>query len=194
MKWMVTAFEPFGGSKSNSSQIALEELKKMEWNGLVEFFEPVPVSYKEAWPVVAETLKRRPHIIGVLGLGQSEKRSKISLERVALNWIDSRSPDNRGLQPPQGPIEEGPECLFSPIPWQHLADSPAWERSYSAGTFVCNAFLYQMLRSGKVMSGFVHVPLLESQVDLVYDGLPKQKDVEVVRNLAIILKFLTSLV
>lgn len=171
MSWLVTAFEPFGGAGSNSSLMLMDRLKTQDWQGRVEFFSPVPVVFSEAWPVVRREIERRPHLKGVLALGQAERRSRISLERVALNWIDAHIPDNLGAQPNQCRIEDGePEILWSGIPWEKLEPSPHWERSYSAGAYLCNSLMYNILnwcRKNDRTGGFVHVPLIQSQADPV---------------------------
>src|SRR5579872_2573735 len=97
MKWLVTGFAPFAGASSNSSQIMVQRLRKMDWDGRVIFHEPVPVTFAGAWADVQKRLS--PELRGVLCLGQSEGRTKISLECVALNWIDAGLSDNEGSQP-----------------------------------------------------------------------------------------------
>ena len=165
MKWLVTAFEPFGGATDNSSLEVCRQLEALDWGGAVEFFSPLPVIYRRAWPVLLEELKKRPQVGGILALGQAASRPRLSLERLALNWIDSAQADNEGVKPGPGPIGNGPETLWSPLPWERLGDDPAWERSYSAGTFVCNALFYELLNwagAHRKLAGFVHVPVAVS--------------------------------
>ena len=72
--------------------------------------------------------------------------------------------DNGGVLPPLGQIESGPELLWSPIPWEKFSGD--CERSYSAGTYVCNTLMYHTLKwcqAHEKWGGFVHVPLLQSQ-------------------------------
>jgi pyroglutamyl-peptidase len=164
---LVTAFEPFDGATTNASLILLEKLKEMDWDGRVVFFGPVPVSFDDAWPLIRQEMERHPDLQGVLALGQAEGRSRISLERLALNWIDAGIPDNYGVMPVQQPVEEGaPDVLWSQFPWHELEKSPCWQRSYSAGAYVCNATMYHLLnwaRKEDKAAGFVHIPALASQ-------------------------------
>lgn len=179
---LITAFEPFDGAATNASLILLERLKQQDWQGRVVFFGPVPVSFDEAWPLIRQEMANYPNIEGVLALGQAEGRENISLERVALNWKNAGIPDNTGAQPRNKRIiPGGPDALSSTFPWQKLGDSPHWQKSYSAGTYVCNTLMYQLLdwsqREGKI-AGFVHVPLLVSQnADRHFDAeTPRMKD------------------
>ena len=195
MSWLVTAYEPFGGAQTNSALLLVNQLKTWDWRGRVEFCDPVPVAFAEAWPFVRREMERRPHVRGVLALGQAEGRLRISLERIALNWIDARIPDNHGAQPKQCRVEDGaPEILWSGIPWENLEESPHWERSYSAGTYVCNSFMYSMLnwcRKNGRTGGFVHIPLLQSQKDPVLQApAPRMADETALDCLSRIVNFL----
>lgn len=164
---LVTAFEPFDGAPTNASLILLEKLKELDWQGRVIFFGPVPVSFEDAWPVVKREMDRYPDLQGVIALGQAEGRGNISLERLALNWVETRTPDNDNFVPKTGKLNaKGPEAIWSGFPWQEMETSKLWSRSYSAGTYVCNALMYSLTewaqREDKT-AGFVHVPLVKSQ-------------------------------
>jgi pyroglutamyl-peptidase len=164
---LVTAFEPFDGAPTNASLILLEKLKQLDWEGRVVFFGPVPVSFEDAWPVVKREMDRYPDLQGVIALGQAEGRGRISLERLAVNWVDTRTPDNDNFVPKTGKLDQkGPEAIWSGFPWQEMEASPLWSRSYSAGSYVCNALMYRLLEWAEAenkTAGFVHVPLVKSQ-------------------------------
>lgn len=100
-------------------------------------------------------------------LGLARSRSVVSLERVALNWVDAEIPDNEGEQPLEQPLVAGsPAALFGKLPFKLLrqalqnAGIPA-EVSHSAGTYVCNAVYYDVLHTCSVPAGFVHVPPID---------------------------------
>lgn len=196
MKWLVTAFAPFGGAKTNSSLIVLNHLSSLDWQGRVEFHSPVPVEFSLAWDDVRRALNQREDIKGVLALGQAETRARIGLECVALNWIDARIPDNGGHLPVPAPIQEGPDVYWSKIPWQDFALSERCERSYSAGTFVCNTLMYQSLdwaqKDGN-LAGFVHIPALESQGDESFAKSPRMTDKSAFEETCRILEYCLSL-
>ena len=164
---LVTAFEPFDGAPTNASLILLEKLKQLDWDGRVIFLGPVAVSFEDAWPTVKREMDKHPGLQGVIALGQAEGRDNISLERLALNWVETRTPDNDNFVPKKGKLDKnGPEVIWSGFPWQEMETSKLWSRSYSAGTYVCNALMYSLTdwaqQEGKT-AGFVHVPLVKSQ-------------------------------
>ena len=166
MKLLVSAFEPFAGARTNSSLILAKELEKQNWNGQVDFHFPIPVTYKNAWQNLLMKIQTDGPYDAVLALGQSESRSKISLERIALNWIDARIADNQGTQIMNQKIKSGSEVLWSTIPWENFELPSNCERSYSAGTFVCNHLMYELLcwnQNQGLKASFIHVPLIHGQ-------------------------------
>lgn len=196
-KWLVTAFAPFAGATTNSSLIVLNELRKGEWGGRVEFHAPVPVTFADAWKDVRRVLDSSKDWRGVLCLGQAETRSKVCLERVALNWIDARIADNSGETPSCRPVSAGaPDMYWCNIPWEGFEPSPLSERSYSAGTFVCNTLMYQALGwavpEGK-LAGFIHLPVLESQVEKSFEKCPKMRDALAIGEVERILRYVLDL-
>ena len=116
----------------------------------------------------------------VIALGQAEGRSQITPEKIAINLDSARIPDNAGNMPNNIQIiSGGADGLFSTLPVEEIveklkeADIPT-SISYSAGTFVCNHIFYVIQNHCKLLniqSGFVHVPLMESQAS-EFPGLP----------------------
>jgi pyroglutamyl-peptidase len=109
----------------------------------------------------------------VLCLGQAEGRSRISLERVAINLRDARIPDNAGRQPLDEPIcPDGPYAYPSRLPIRALtstllAEGYPVEISNTAGTFVCNDVFYGLMhltRDRNLAAGFVHLPIMPEQL------------------------------
>ena len=107
----------------------------------------------------------------MLCVGEASGRSAVGIERVAVNLIDARIPDNDGSAPVDVPVIAGaPAAFFSTLPVKACLAAgretgvPV-EVSYSAGTYVCNATFYalQHLLASRpeVRSGFVHVPRAE---------------------------------
>ncbi|WP_341474724.1 pyroglutamyl-peptidase I [Simplicispira sedimenti] len=111
----------------------------------------------------------------VLCLGQAGGRGALSVERIAINLVDARIPDNQGEQPVDAPVvPAGPAAYFATLPVKALhraaqrAGLPC-EVSQTAGTFVCNAVFYGLLHqlaagaAAGARGGFVHVPWLPEQ-------------------------------
>lgn len=172
MKLLVTAFEPFGGERLNSSQETLA-LLPTEVGGTQLVKRTLPVAFAAA----AEELRR---IVAaelpdaVLCLGQAGDRRALTPERVAVNLADARIPDNTGAQPEDEPVIPGaPAAYFATLPVKAMTEAiraaglPA-ELSNSAGTFVCNAVLYTLLdlqarTYPHMRGGFLHLPRLAEQ-------------------------------
>ena len=170
---LVTGFEPFGGEATNPSWRICERLPREIGGARVETLL-VPCEFRSAIEAVAEAIERHEPSL-VVSLGQAGGRSRLSVERVAINVDDARAPDNAGQQPVDEPIaENGPPAYFATLPVKAMvaairrAGVPA-ELSNTAGTYVCNHLMYGVLHylaaSGRrARAGFIHVPYAEEQV------------------------------
>ena len=180
-KILVTGFEPFDKSSLNPSKSIVRELEQD--SSLVNLETLIlPVDFKSAAKLLIEKVdSAKPDV--VICLGQAEGRSAITPERVAINIDDARIPDNAGNKPTDAPIViGGPDAYFSTLPVKNLVKviesvgAPA-ALSLSAGTFLCNHVFYALqhhCRDRKIESGFIHVPLMESQGS-EFPGLPTLK-------------------
>lgn len=169
MKWLVSAFEPFGGATENSSLQVLEILRLDSALSKIAFADPLPVTFKDAWP----SLKRQAEAHGadaVIALGQAEGRAKIALEMLALNIDHAAIPDNRGEQPKQKKIAAGPDVLWTSLPFGELEGERGLSLSFSAGTFVCNHLYFHLLewcRAHDNVGGFIHIPAFKTQTEKI---------------------------
>lgn len=181
MKILISGFEPFNGLKENPSELLVSSLNnnKLDFNIVSTI---LPVSFETSFPQLKSIIdETQPDFIVCFGVATT--RSKISIERIAINHMDSSIPDNDGLTPHNQKISpEGPDGLFSSLPIQNMFQACSQlgvecEVSYSAGTYVCNHLMYQVLNYGlhqNFKAGFVHIPPLPNTVDLV-DGMPLGK-------------------
>jgi pyroglutamyl-peptidase len=170
---LVTGFEPFGGERTNPSWEVCERLPRKIAGMRVETLR-VPCEFGRSIDVVVRAIERHKPKVVIL-LGQAGGRSRIGVERVAINVDDARIADNAGAKPIDEPIAaSGPPAYFSTLPVKAMvaairdAGIPA-ELSNSAGTYVCNHLMYGVLHhlatSGrKARAGFVHLPYAEEQV------------------------------
>lgn len=173
MKILLTAFEPFDSETINS---ALEAVKlvadKVGGADIVKL--TVPTVFCKSVDAVATAIEsEKPDV--VLCIGQADGRSEMTPERVAINIDDARIPDNDGNQPVDRPIiPNGAPAYFSTLPIKDMvkairdAGIPA-SVSNSAGTFVCNHLMYNLLHKlaneyPNVRGGFMHVPCSPCQV------------------------------
>lgn len=162
---LLTGFEPFGGDESNPSGDAVERVAAT-WNGDAELITAVlPVTFAASAVAMRELVEaHRPSIVIATGLAGG--RTAISVERVAVNLIDARIPDNDGAQPIDEPSVPGaPAGAFATLPVKSIAAAIRGagiraEVSHTAGTFVCNHVFYTALQAvpSGVRAGFIHVP------------------------------------
>ena len=162
---LVTGFEPFGGRDRNPSREAALALDGRTLNGARVAARILPVDTVAAPQVLdAAIAELRPD--AVVCLGEAPRRTRISIERVAVNLRDFPIPDNTGQQPiDQDIIADGPTAYFTTLPVRLLRDAlldeTPVELSMSAGTYLCNQIMYHVLHSQAetdIPSGFVHLP------------------------------------
>ena len=173
MKILVTGFDPFGGETVNPAYEAVKLLP--DTIGGAQIFKlEIPTVFSLSGPAVEEGIKKyQPDV--VLCVGQAGGRASISVEKVAINLVDARIPDNNGEQPLDEPLQaDGPAAYFSTLPVkamvQHVKDAglPCY-LSFTAGTYVCNSIMYNVLymcekRYPGIRAGFIHVPYACGQV------------------------------
>jgi pyroglutamyl-peptidase len=170
---VLTGFEPFDGDSINPAGEIVRALDGEFIAGHRIAGAILPVAFSPALPMLEALLLERQPVL-VLALGQAGGRSELSLERVAINLIDARIPDNEGLQPIDTAVVEGaPQARFSTLPLKAI------ERrlrtlgipvalSLSAGSFVCNQVFFGLAdllatRHRGCRGGFMHVPWLPQQ-------------------------------
>ena len=173
-KVLLTGFEPFGTASSNPSG---EIVKQISGDSIVTAI--LPVTYAQSAERLLELIaKHNPDV--VICLGQAEGRTQITPEKVAINLDDARLPDNAGVQRSDVKIlNNGPEAYFTTLPIKEMVEAAkaagvAASVSLSAGAFLCNHVFYvaqNNFAGTKVRSGFVHVPLMDSQAP-EFPGLP----------------------
>jgi len=173
MKLLLTGFEPFGGSTVNPSQKIVAELDgkslhEMEIKGVV-----LPVDNQQGPASLIKALDSS-RVDCVLCLGEASRRCEISIERVAVNLMDYRIPDNSGKTMVDTPIRpDGPAAYFTTLPVRSilerlLAEGIPAELSLSAGAYLCNQVLYTLLAhlvktKSSTPAGFIHLPPLPEQ-------------------------------
>ncbi|MEB8171546.1 pyroglutamyl-peptidase I [Macrococcus caseolyticus] len=172
---IVTGFDAFGEETINPSFEAVQGLPDTIMGAEIIKQQLPTVFQQSAEQLKATIMKNFPDI--VICVGQAGGRDKISIEQVAINLIEARIPDNAGVQPSGIPIhEDGSNAYFSNLPVKAMFKSiqdheiPA-EISYSAGTFVCNEIMYQLLymiqnEFPSIRGGFIHVPFAPEQTDI----------------------------
>jgi pyroglutamyl-peptidase len=173
-KVLLTGFEPFGTATSNPSG---EIVKQISGENIVTAI--LPVAYAQSAEQLLSLIEQHNPDV-VICLGQAEGRTHITPEKLAINLDDARLADNEGvLRSDVKILKDGPDAYFSTLPVKDMVDAmkaqgiPA-ALSLSAGAFLCNHVFYvaqNKFVGTAVRSGFVHVPLMDSQGP-EFPGLP----------------------
>lgn len=171
-KILVTGFDPFGGEKVNPAYEAVKLLPDTIAGAEVVKLE-VPTVFSKSAKVIEEAiLRERPDY--VLCVGQAGGRSAMTVEKVAINLVEARIPDNDGEQPFDKPVRaDGDTAYFATLPVKAMVKAisdggiPAFV-SYTAGTYVCNWLMYNALyvtsrELPSAKAGFIHVPYATAQ-------------------------------
>lgn len=192
MKILITGFDPFGGENVNPAYEAVKLLP--DTIAGVEIIKlEVPTRFHRAGALLEDAMQRhKPD--AVICVGQAGGRAAITPEKVAINLMDGRIPDNAGYQPVDVPIwQDGETAYFTSLPVkamvQRMRDAgiPA-AVSYTAGTYVCNYLLYTLLylidkKYPNVRGGFIHVPYAMEQVINKPLGTPSMDLRQIARGL-----------
>ena len=115
MKILLTAFDPFGGESINPAQeVAAALPERIGGAEIVKLW--IPTVFGKASEMITRAMDElRPD--AVISLGQAGGRKAVTPERIAINWMDARIPDNAGHQPKEQFIEAGgPDGCFSTLP------------------------------------------------------------------------------
>lgn len=171
---LLTAFEPFGGRRSNRSQTLLEQLARSlgRSDGPRVATHLLPVDFARLPGAVGRALASfRGGPDALLMLGESGQTESLRLERLAVNRIDARIPDNAGLQPTGAPVvTPGPSAYLTSARLRAALtaarrEDPGAALSEDAGRFACNAAYFHALHAlhakgrADVPVLFVHVPV-----------------------------------
>ena len=173
MRYLITGFEPFGGESINSSKETVNAVASDEFDHIEIVSGLLPVSFKRSGITICELIdESEPDV--VIMLGQSGKSDSVKIERIAVNLMDAKKPDNDGYTPDEEFILiDGPSAYFSSLPVKHLQNQlvksgvPA-EVSNTAGLYVCNttyfAALHHITATGRnTKAVFIHLPKISAE-------------------------------
>ncbi len=162
MKLLISGFEPFDRDLFNPSADFLNWIKAKQFNFDLET-TLLPVSFEKSYSLLSAKIKRMEPTFIIL-TGYAKNRHCLTLEKIAINWINARIPDNDGNMPMnQKILIDSPDGIFTTLPiWDmHLASKNIGvesQISYSAGEYVCNSLFYQALVNAPCPVGFIHIP------------------------------------
>jgi pyroglutamyl-peptidase len=170
---LVAGFEPFAGEKVSPSEMVARALDGALISGRPVVSRVIPVETRNIRERFESAINLdRPEIVVLLS--QFGGRTALSLERVAVNVLDFEAPDNVGVMRKGDVIVRGgAEARISNLPLEKVVE--AWNGagvpgyvSNSAGTFIGNQALYEMLAITEnamppAIVGLVHLPYLPAQ-------------------------------
>lgn len=179
MRVLISGFEIFDKHRENPSEILANELKGEKFPFELESVV-LPVSFKKAFGQLKQHIEQfSPDF--VVAMGVASRRDKISFERIGINWRESSRLDNDGLAPVGEKIlNAAPDGHFSTLPivqmkQASLAAEVAAEISNTAGTYVCNSVMFELLahlQNTQIKGGFVHVPTFSAMPkDQLFKGM-----------------------
>lgn len=192
MKILITGFDPFGGESVNPAFEAVKLLPDTIAGAQI-IKQEVPTEFGRAGEVLEAAMNAsKPDV--VICIGQAGGRSAITPEKVGINIMDGRIPDNAGYQPVDVTIrKDGETAYFTSLPVKAMvqkmkdAGIPA-ALSYTAGSYVCNYLMYTLLylidkKFPSVRGGFIHVPYAMEQVVNKPLGTPSMDLHQIARGL-----------
>jgi len=171
---LVTGFEPFQGEALNPSwEVARSLAGETVGVHYRVIARRLPTVYGRAGEELVSAIREvKPR--AVVCLGEAGGRTHVTPERIAINIMDARIPDNAGQKPIDETIApDGPAAYFSTLPIRAMVEAmcgagiPA-HISNTAGTFVCNDTFYRLMHfiaeeSPGIIGGFIHVPYMTEQ-------------------------------
>lgn len=172
MRVLITGFEAYWDYPENSSWMVAERVADHGVEDVDIVVEQIPVSLSRVASVFRLAVeKHNPDLI--IMLGQSGGSDRVKLERVALNLMDAKMPDNDGYIPNEESIQSNtPAALLTNLPIKDLRmiieeEGIAVKISNSCGLYVCNRLYYESLMVCRerypIGAVFVHLPFYEGQ-------------------------------
>ncbi|GAC1411854.1 MAG: pyroglutamyl-peptidase I [Candidatus Velthaea sp.] len=172
---LLTGFEPFGDFKVNPSELLVRSLEGRMIAGRLVAVRVLPSETRALRDrLEAAILEEQPEF--VIGTGLAAGRAALALERAALNVLDFPIPDAVGTQRKNDTIARGgPDARLASLPLDQIVES--WHAngvpgyiSNTAGTYLCNQWLYEGLAlttnsAPPTPVGFVHLPCLPGQAN-----------------------------
>jgi pyroglutamyl-peptidase len=185
---LITGFEPYGGRGLNPAAEIAKALKGQTIAGHRVVGRTLPVSYRGLADRLAALIEEQNPVVAI-GLGLWPGEPTIRLERFGLNLADFEITDNDGTTLVDEAIEaNGATGRFATLPLRAieqalLAGGIPVRLSSTAGTFLCNATLYSLMRiierpSPAAVGGFIHVPYMPEQVALMLAAAKREGRLE----------------
>jgi pyroglutamyl-peptidase len=169
---LLTGFEPFGSQPIDPSEMLVRSVEGRVIRGRAIAVRIFPAETRTLRNRLEAALaEERPEI--VIGTGYAPGAAALSLERAALNVLDI-DPDAVGTTRKNEMVQTGgPDARLTTLPLAEILG--AWDAvgvpgyvSHSAGTGLCNQWLYEALAltagsEPPVPAGLIRLPALPAQ-------------------------------
>lgn len=168
---LLTGFGPFPGVEVNASAVLVAEIARLAAERLpdaVVHHYAVATEWTTAPPAVCDLIARHRPAVALM-FGVSSTAQGLQLETQARN-VCALTPDAAGCVAAGTKLHEhGDECLAATWPIDAIGTRLTklrvpWSMSADAGSYICNATLYEVLASAALgwgtapVTGFVHIP------------------------------------
>jgi pyroglutamyl-peptidase len=169
MKVLLTGFENFLQHPYNPTEKIVSLIEKKSFNQHQITTSILPVCFDQARLKTRELILQ-DHYDFHIALGLAASRRVITPEVIAVNIAHNPGrPDNKGHEQYLTPLKPGASnALMSTLPLKKIETllsekQHQHELSFTAGTYVCNAVMFEALHCIKennlsTRSGFIHLP------------------------------------
>ena len=196
MNLLITGFDPFNNETINPAYQAVKILPNKIGEINITKLE-IPTSFTESFKTLKMALDKQNYDFVIL-VGLAGGRAHISLEKVAINYMNATIPDNDGLVVAHQQIANNKEAYFTTLPIIKMLENLNQANikaaiSYTAGTFVCNYLMYKTLEyfeNSQTKVGFIHVPFCYEQTINHEKPLPYMELETIAKALEICIKAL----
>ena len=169
---LITGFEPFGIYDLNPSQLIVEDLNGEIINGAEIVGIVLPVVFDAAIENITQAIDNyNPSV--VISFGLDAKTETIDVEKLSINLKRYTKNESNFWFIPRFLDFGSPFFRLSTLKTKEIVENLKTEnipakQSFFAGTYVCNAIFYKTqayFDENEIccQSGFIHVPLLDSQ-------------------------------
>jgi pyroglutamyl-peptidase len=184
---LVLGFEGYGGRSLNPAEQVAKALHGTLIGGARVDGRVLPVQFARLAARAADCIdEAAPRV--VIGVGLWPGEPVIRLERLAANIADFEIADNQGVMVRAPVVPDAVAAFQTTLPIHAIRDAlleagiPC-RLSGTAGTFLCNAMMYALLRACSrrtpaPTAGFIHVPYLPAQVSALLADLRRERTLE----------------
>lgn len=156
---LVVGFGPFGNVRDNPSACLSRAIDGQQCAGLQLIGREISVGYDQG---IEETLALINAFtpIAVIGVGVAVGRTEVCVERLGRRAADPQLADVYGQHLKDLELG-GPDLVQSSAPNTALATALGARLSDDAGSYVCNAWIYRVVRAvgGTLPVAFLHIPM-----------------------------------